>query len=458
MTSRRCSRFVSRLVLLVLLVGCQSVQTPEDDGKRWLTGGAIDSEVYVAQEPKVAMDAMGGAVAVWHQASDLGGTGDDIWSNRCCSSGGEWGTAELLETNDAGDALWPEVAVDLGGSAIAVWQQSDGARFSIWSNRFTPSDGWGSAEPIGADDAGDAVRPKVAVDSEGRALAVWQQNDGIRENIWANSYTPDLGWGSPELVETDDAGDALGPRVALSPSGDAVAVWHQARSRRSIIFASRTQLGGSWDPPRPIDDDNSGDAMWPYVAIDASGNATAVWTVELDADHYGIWSNRSGPNGVWEAPRPINDDLSAVGSPKVAMDSSSNAIVVWRQTFDGIRFNVWANRSAAKSDWGSAELIGAENAGSTGPPRLAMDPSGNALAVWARADVVQRGIWFNRYTPSGGWGRPQPIQADNDGNSSRPQIAMDLSGDVTGVWQQNDSDPRSSIWANRFTDPRSGTR
>jgi hypothetical protein len=453
MTSRRCSRFVSRLVLLVPFVGCQSVQTPEDDGKRWLTGGAIDSEIFAGEEPQVAVDAMGGAVAVWHQASHLGGPGDNVWSNRCCSSGGEWGTAELLETNDVGDALWPTVAVDPGGSGIAVWQQSDGTRSSIWANRFTPSGGWGSAELIEADDAGDAVRPRVAVDSKGNAIAVWQQNDGTLENIWSNSYTPGVGWGSPELVETDDAGDALGPRVAVSPSGDAVAVWHQARSSRSIIFASRTQFGGSWGPPRPIDDVNSSDAKWPFIAIDSSGNATAVWKVLWDADHYGVWSNRSGPNDVWEEARPIKDDLSGVGSPRVAMDSNGNAIAVWRQRFDATRSNVWASRSAAKGDWESAALIGAENAGGAGPPRLAIDPSGNALAVWTSV-----GVWFNRYTPSGGWGRPQPIQADNNGGSSRPDIAMDLNGDVTGVWRYDDGDPAFSIWANRFTDPQSGTR
>jgi len=46
-----------------------------------------------------------------------------------------WGTAQKIET-DAGDAGSPQIAVDAGGNAIAVWHQSDGARDNIWANRF----------------------------------------------------------------------------------------------------------------------------------------------------------------------------------------------------------------------------------------------------------------------------------------------------------------------------------
>jgi len=47
-----------------------------------------------------------------------------------------WGTAQLIETDDAGEALRPQIAVDGSGNAIAVWQQFDGTRNNIWANRF----------------------------------------------------------------------------------------------------------------------------------------------------------------------------------------------------------------------------------------------------------------------------------------------------------------------------------
>jgi hypothetical protein len=42
----------------------------------------------------------------------------------------------MIETNNAGDAAMPQIAMDAIGNALAVWQQSDGAHTNIWSNRF----------------------------------------------------------------------------------------------------------------------------------------------------------------------------------------------------------------------------------------------------------------------------------------------------------------------------------
>jgi uncharacterized protein YkwD len=51
-------------------------------------------------------------------------------------NGTSWGAAELIETNNAGAALNPQVAVNSSGNAIAVWYQSDGARYNICANSF----------------------------------------------------------------------------------------------------------------------------------------------------------------------------------------------------------------------------------------------------------------------------------------------------------------------------------
>jgi len=130
------------------------------------------------------VDSNGNAVAVWQQ---LDGTRNNIWANRYVAGVG-WGTAELIETDNAGDAYKPQVAVDSSGNTVAVWRQWDGTRYNIWSNRYIPGFGWGTATLIETDNAGDASSPQVAVDSSGNAVAVWKQYDGTRKNIWANRY------------------------------------------------------------------------------------------------------------------------------------------------------------------------------------------------------------------------------------------------------------------------------
>ena len=135
-----------------------------------------------AVSPQFALDAQGNGVVVWLQSD---GVWTNVWANWTTS--GVWGTAELLETNDSGDAVAPQVAVNPQGNAMVVWQQSDGVRESIWANRLT-SGVWGTAQPIELDDAGDAENPQVGIDAQGNSVAVWQQSDGVRTNIWSNRY------------------------------------------------------------------------------------------------------------------------------------------------------------------------------------------------------------------------------------------------------------------------------
>ena len=94
----------------------------------------------------------------------------------------------MIEADNAGSAFNPQIAFDGSGNAMAVWYQSDGARSNIWAARFTPAGGWGGPAMIETDNAGNALNPQIAVDGSGNALTVWQQVDGTRDNIWANRF------------------------------------------------------------------------------------------------------------------------------------------------------------------------------------------------------------------------------------------------------------------------------
>ena len=96
----------------------------------------------------------------------------------------------LLETNDAGG--WhPKVEVDGSNHVLVVWYQSDGARNSVWANRYTPAGGWGTATLVEMDSSGSAGEPALAVDATtGEAVVVWPVNDGTENSVWANRYSP----------------------------------------------------------------------------------------------------------------------------------------------------------------------------------------------------------------------------------------------------------------------------
>jgi hypothetical protein len=68
-----------------------------------------------------------------------------------------------------------------------VWRQYDGAHYSIYANHFNGTN-QGTAELVEADNAGNAGYPQIAIDSSGTAIAVWTQSDGTRTNVYANRF------------------------------------------------------------------------------------------------------------------------------------------------------------------------------------------------------------------------------------------------------------------------------
>src|SRR5256885_16338309 len=64
---------------------------------------------------------------------------------------GQWVGAALIETDNAGNAVGPQIGMDAAGNAIAVWLQYDGVRYNIWAKGYTAGRGWGIAT-LSADD------------------------------------------------------------------------------------------------------------------------------------------------------------------------------------------------------------------------------------------------------------------------------------------------------------------
>jgi hypothetical protein len=369
---------------------------------------------------------------------------------------GVWGSAQLIETDNTGDAGSPRIAVDPSGNALAVWDQFEGPSGNIWATRFTPTTGWGTAQPIGTAyvphiSIGNLFRrprPQVAVGPSGDALAVWDQYDGTSYNSWANRFTPTSGWGTAQIIRTNTAGTSS-PQVAVDPSGDALAVWSQFGGTRINIWATRFTPTTGWGTAQPIGTNNTGDASSPQVAVDPNGNGLAVWN-QFDGTRFTIWATRFTPTTGWSTAQLIGTETGDAASAQVVVDSSGNALATWSQ-FDGTRRSIWANRFTPATGWSAAQRIGTNTSEGAHSPHVAVDPSGNALAVWYQFDGGRSNVWANRFTPSTGWGTAQLAETDNTGDASSPQVAVDPNGNALAVWSHHPDFTRSTIWANRFT-------
>jgi hypothetical protein len=406
----------------------------------WGDAELIDAEDGNANIPQVAMDRDGNAIAVWFQ---FDGTRNNIWSNRYVVGVG-WGDAQLIETDDA-NAEHPQVAMNGDGDAVAVWRQFDGYHNNIWSNRYIVGDGWGDALIIGLDPimpAGDADWPQVAMDGDGNAVAVWQVWMGTQQSIWSNQYVVGDGWYYAWPIEYDHA-DARSPQVAMDGDGNAVAVWHQWDGKN--IWSSRYVVGDDWGDwgDAELIETGDGDAYSPEVAVDEDGNAIAVWR-QWDGTNSNIWSNRYDVvDGCWGDAQPIETDVEVAYSPQVAIDGEGNAIAVWEQSI-----SIWSNRYVVGEGWGLAQPIETDDMSAAEFPQVAMDGKGNAIAVWRQLDDPSPSIWSNRYVVGVGWGLATLIETEDE-EAVCPQVAMDANGNAVAVWQQYDG-ATWNIWSNRF--------
>jgi probable HAF family extracellular repeat protein len=342
----------------------------------------------------------------------------------------------------------PQVAVDPTGNAVAVWQQYDGIRDNIWANRYVVGAGWGSPTLIETDDTSWADHPEVVVDQNGNAIAVWEQSNGVYTSICSNRYVVGAGWSTAAPIETDDSGNACDPQVAFDPSGNAIAVWWQFNATAWHIWSNRYVVGTGWETATLVETDNVNSAFHPQIAVDPSGNAVAVWD-QNNGKVDSIWANHYVPGTGWGIATLIEfDDLSYARYPQIAVDQSGNAIAVWQQSYGGDN-NILANRYVVGAGWGTATLLETLDAGHAAFPQVEFDQSGNAIAVWYQNDGTLLSIYANRYVAGAGWGTATLIETEQLGYAYLPEVAVTPSGDAVVVWYQSDG-IRYNIWSNHY--------
>ncbi len=415
-------------------------------GNGWSADALIESnDAGDAEDVQISVNADGNALAVWSQDD---GNYYSIFANRYTVGTG-WGSAELIESNDIEDANSPQISVDADGNALAVWQQYDGNRVSIFANRHTAGTGWGTAELIESNDAAGANAPQISVGADGNALVVWQQSDGNRDSIFANRYTVGTGWGTAGLIESNDTGYAYDPQIDIDINGNALAVWIQVDGTRDSIFANRYTVDTGWGTAELIESNDTEHASDPQITVTADGNAFAVW-LQSDGTRPSIFSNRYTVGTGWGTAELIeSNDIGGARTPQVSVDTDGNALAVWQQ-YEGTSNSIFANRHTAGAGWGTAELIESSDSGAY-RPQISFDADGNALAVWYQYDETTDSVFANRYTVGTGWGSAELIESD-DAGANAPQISVDANGNALVVWAQN-GDDTTNIKSARF-DPR----
>jgi hypothetical protein len=118
--------------------------------------------------------------------------------------------------------------------------------------------------------------------------------------------------------------------VAIDADGDAVAVWTQRSFPSDTVQGSSAHVGGAWLPAVPLSTAGD-DAEEPRVSTDAAGNAVAVWS-RTDSTPRVIQSSQRPAGGNWVLKPTLLSELGAnAGEPEIASDSLGNDVAIWKR-------------------------------------------------------------------------------------------------------------------------------
>ncbi|MGH4007808.1 MAG: hypothetical protein ACRDTH_06545 [Pseudonocardiaceae bacterium] len=299
-------------------------------GGAWQAPIALSAASQEAAMPQVAVDARGTAVAVWRT---FNGT-RYLVQGAVRPAGGAW-QAPITVSGPGQDAVDPQVAVNAQGSAVAVWRTFNGTH-NVVQGAMRPADGSWQA-PITLSAPGqDAVDPQVAVNAQGSAVAVWSRSNGTHDIVQGAVRPAGEAWQAP--TDLSAAGqDAGNPQVAVNAQGTTVAVWSRSNGTHDIVQGAVRLARRAWQAPINLSAAGQS-AVDPQVAIDAQGTAVAVWQ-RSNGTHDIVQGAVHPASWVWSTPITLSAAGQHAQMPQVAIDAQGNAVAVWRR-FNGTHYIV----------------------------------------------------------------------------------------------------------------------
>jgi hypothetical protein len=281
------------------------------------------------------------------------------------------------------------------------------------------------------------LNPQIAIDPAGNATAIWELQDSGTTVVQVGDH-PFLGdWSSPpgeniSLVASISARNLQNPQIAVDPAGNAVAIWVRFDDTETITQAATRPFGGDWTTPVDLSA-TGGNGKTPQVRVDPAGNAVAVWDWDASSGHFIQASALPFGSSSWTPPVNLNISLLDTNpNPHVAVDPAGNAVAVW-QDFDGNNLRIEAATLPFGGSWSAPQQISVAGQDAF-TPTVAIDPFGTAIAVWTRFNGTRLITQAAQLSSIGGsWSVPLDLSAPT-GEGENPDIAFDQLGNAVAIW------------------------
>ena len=397
---------LTALTILVSVTIAQAQPVP--------VGAEFQVNTFTTEEqfhPSAAADGAGSFVIVWTSGPSLitgtyprpgqDGSETGIFGQRYDSAGNLLGLEFRINTFTGGYQLAPDVASDLSGAFVVVWESSGQAAplSNIYGRRYD-SDGLplGAEFQVNTSTTFSRSRPAVASDADGNFVVAWE---GSIEEVFARRFdSTGAPVGGEFQVNTVTSGIHGSPDVAVNEAGQLVVSW--VRLYAAPGTAVSHPVARVFDGSGPVTGELQASTYADNEAID-----TAV-AVDDSGDFVVLWNN-IGSGGSGPGPAVLGRRFDSTGSPfagdfvvdghggdvysrvDASMDAMGTFQVVWElPDTSGPGIGVRAFDSAGAAMGGPVQ-VNTYVTGSQVWPAIAADPAGNFVVAWTTSTLFQSG-------------------------------------------------------------------
>lgn len=381
---------------------------------------------------------------------------------------GQWKGAMLAESDETAGAANVRMAMGRGGHTVVSWSAFPNGTTDVFVNYFDPQSGWqGFQSPRQGIASATFPDMQLAVDADGNALGVWGERTsppGGPSSFFATTFGATSGaWSLPQELDSDGTATAGPLDIAAGPGGSFWTVFGLNQGATMEVHVNSYTLGSGWSGEMELENAawDVGDSFLSPVriAVDANGNAVAVWSRHTDTDSNMIIDNNDAESvfaryydaasGNWTATQQLNTggENDALISDVVVVPGGF--LVVWSQ-YDASYARASYGTFHSAGAWEASEMIW-DHSDDLFPSRVATDANGNVIVTGSGDDT----LFATEYRAGSGWQTPVPIEDAPGLQVAAGALAMNAAGEAITIWREG-ATGYDDLYARRF-DPVSRT-
>ena len=237
---------------------------------------------------------------------------------------------------------------------------------------------------------------------------------------------------------TWNSGVSHAPSIATNTGNGIYMVWQDSSpGNREIFYKCSTDKGNTWSGNKRLSW-NSGSSESPSIAVDSSNNIHVVWR-DFSPGNYEIYYKRSTDGGItWSGITRQTWTGSNTLPPFIAVDSGNGIYLVYADS-PKTNLEIYYKRSTDGGITWSGNKRLTWNSGSSKSPSIAVDPSNGIHVLWQDYTTGNYEIYYKRSTDGGITWSGITRQTWNSSVSYDSSIAADSSNGIHVVWADTKS-------------------